>query len=524
MNFDRYVLIGQLGDGRYGTIWKAQDPEQRRAVVLKQLALAGPDQRQRIVAEARSAGRLDHPNIARTYEPAEDGSGIWLVEEWIEGASLARLIPPQVELTLQQSLGVLHGALEGLAHAHRNGVVHGSVAPRTILVDRDGTPKLVEFAAWRGHPDAAAIGMYASPEGLRGDGLTPAADVFSAGTVINEVLQAHAAGDQAQADRTAADIQPVLDRAMAVDPTQRQPDAQHLLDELDKAATRAFGPAWWTTEGLGALAASASGAGLAGAGGAAAGGAGALGGTTGGGYGTVAGSMNLQGGGVVAGSVAPHSGPGVLAGSVKQVSGGLGRKGLIGIVAGVVAVAVVAVGVIAATRDSPTTAEPATGGGTTQPATVPSTSASSPSPNELAGFQGEYRYDRTITSSNSKSFPVGQKNSATFAVATTCAATCDSAMKWENGATATLDFGESGEFQETKPATITKCEKTIDGKVVESDTVPGTYTRTIKVAEVVDDRVEKLTGKETLRDSRRCKSSSLPPTKVDYRIVITRVG
>ena len=513
MDLSRFILVSQLGDGRYGAVWKAQDPERRQDVALKQLALAGPEQRQQILADTRTAGRLDHPNIAKTFEPAEDANGIWLVEEWIEGASLARLSPPQVELTVQQSLGVLHGALEGLAHAHRHGVVHGSVSPRTIVVDREGTPKLVEFAARRGHPDAAGIGAYASPEGVRGEDLTPAADVYSAGTVINETLQAHAAADHARSDRIAAGIQPVLDRAMAVDPAQRQPDAQHLLDELDKAATRAFGAAWWTTEGLGALAASASGAGLAGVGGAAAGGAGALAGTAGSGLGSVSGSINLQGGGVVAGSV-------------KRASTGLGKKALIAIVAGVVAVAVVAVGVvIAATRDSPTTAEPASGGPTSQSATVPSSPAPSPSPSSpLTGFQGTYRYDRTVTSSNRDSIPVGQKTSATFEVSTTCAATCKSEMTWENGANSTLNFGASGEFQETKPTIITECKKTVDGKAVESDKVPGTYTRTITVAEVVDGRVEKLTGKETARDSRKCKTSSAPPAKIDYRIVIARVG
>ena len=97
------------------------------------------------------------------------------------------LRPPQAELTVPQRLGVLRGALEGLAYAHRNGIVHGSVSPRTILIEEDGTPKLVEFAAWPGHPDAAGIGAYASPEAFAGEDLSPASDVYSVGALLSEI-------------------------------------------------------------------------------------------------------------------------------------------------------------------------------------------------------------------------------------------------------------------------------------------------------------------------------------------------
>ncbi len=249
-----------------------------RDVALKQLALARPEQYPRIVAEAESAGRLRHPNIVDTYPPATDERSIWLVEEWVDGASLAVLRPPQAQLTVPQRLGVLRGALEGLAYAHRNGIVHGSVSPRTILIEEDGTPKLVEFAAWPGHPDAAGIGAYASPEAFAGEELSPASDVYSVGALLSEIALDPAAAEPTATGSLGDDLQPVVDRAMATEPSERHPDAQALLDDLDRAARRSFGPVWWTTEGLGAIAASAAGATLAS--GAAAGGVGACGHST----------------------------------------------------------------------------------------------------------------------------------------------------------------------------------------------------------------------------------------------------
>jgi serine/threonine protein kinase len=252
MDFSRYTLVSQLSGGRYGAIWRAHDPQLARDVALKQLALADPDRRPTIMAAARAATALQHLNVARTYEPVEDEDTIWLVEEWIDGASLAALSSPGVQLAVQQGLGVVHGALEGLADAHRHGVVHGTVSPWTIMVDLAGTAKLIEFGAWLGHPDAAGIGAYASPEAFAGENLAATADVYSAGAVISELLRGQAAADPERAAQVTSDIRPVLDRAMSADPSARQPDAQTLLDELDRAAERVFGAAWWTTEGLGA--------------------------------------------------------------------------------------------------------------------------------------------------------------------------------------------------------------------------------------------------------------------------------
>jgi len=130
IDISRFALATQVSGGRYGSIWKAHDPANGRDVALKQLTLARPEQYPRIVAEAESAGRLRHPNIVNTYPPATDERTIWLVEEWVDGTSLAVLRPPQAQLTVPQRLGVLRGALEGLAYAHRNGIVHGSVSPR----------------------------------------------------------------------------------------------------------------------------------------------------------------------------------------------------------------------------------------------------------------------------------------------------------------------------------------------------------------------------------------------------------
>jgi serine/threonine protein kinase len=103
MDIGRFALVNQVSGGRYGAIWKAHDPDHGRDVALKQLALAGPQQHPGIIAEADAAEHLRHPNIVETYPPATDERTIWLVEEWIEGASLAVLSPPHAQLSVPQN-------------------------------------------------------------------------------------------------------------------------------------------------------------------------------------------------------------------------------------------------------------------------------------------------------------------------------------------------------------------------------------------------------------------------------------
>ena len=506
MEIAHFDLVSQISGGRYGAIWRAHDPRSGRDVALKQLALAADEAWGRIAEVARAAGRVQHRNIAASYEPIVDEDQIWLVEEWVDGASLAALAPPRAQLTIKQALGVLHGALEGLAAAHGSRIVHGSVSPRTVMIDREGTAKLVEFAAWLANSGAPGVDAYASPEVAAGAEPGLPSDVYSAGVMLAELLRQHSPADQAAADRIQHDLQPVVDRATAPEPGQRYEDAKALLAEFDRAGERAFGPLWWTTEGVGAIAAAA--AGSVGASGTAAGGAGALAGSVSGagpgGSGAVAGSISTHGGGAVPGSAAPVAGGGVLAGSVKQGTRSLSRKGLIGIVAGVVAATIVTVSAIALNRDDTVTADPAPGGSVpavSSPASGPtstSTPTPSPSPTQspIRSFQGVYIYEAVVTKSTVASQPVGSKESQAWSVSTTCRADqCTSKITTGTGGKASLTSKGAG--WNTRIRGTGECVSVTTGRP-SGQKVPNLYTRTLKPGPLVGGQLRKITGNDRL--------------------------
>ncbi len=548
MDIGQFDLLDQRSGGRYGAIWKAADPLSGREVALKQLALAAPEQYGQIFAEVERARSLRHDNVVDTAEPAINASGIWLVEEWVTGASLAQLLPPAAQLSLRQRLGVLHGALQGLAYVHHHGSLHGSFSPRTILINTDGTPKLAEFGAWLGHPDAAGIGAYASPEAFVGEPLTPAADVYSAGAVIAQLLVDPDPDDAYATQDLLADLQPVIDRAMAADPGQRQADGQQLLDDLEWAAERSMGAAWWTTEGLGAIAASTAAASLATSATATAGGAGALSGAgavDSGGAGAVSGSINLNGGGAVGGGAAPSAGRGVLGGA-RTVSGKL-----IAIVAGSVVVVVASVSGWAVSRgndlvvdpganapgasasgQAPGGQDPGGQGPGDQPSGSPGPSSQDPSPSPTPkptttpkpkpqqGFTGTYRYVSVVTKSVGGGEPVGKKYTTSWAVKTTCADSgCTSSVKPGDGESFDLDSLNTS-FKITSACVQEGTSKKT------GEEVPMAYKRQLAVATRKGDMVTKVSGSDSYRQLKKCTKptkQTAPMYEVRKKITITFV-
>ena len=192
----RYRLERPLGHGGMATVYLAQDEELHRPVAIKLLAenLAGDAAfRERFLREARLAARLSHPNVVSVYDAgeAEDGRP-YIVMEYVPGTTLAELgrVPPDeaVELAVQ--------ACRGLAHAHAAGLVHRDVKPQNLLLREDGTVKVADFGIARAAETTAltqvgtvlGTAAYLSPEQALGEEVTAAADVYSLGAVLYELL------------------------------------------------------------------------------------------------------------------------------------------------------------------------------------------------------------------------------------------------------------------------------------------------------------------------------------------------
>jgi eukaryotic-like serine/threonine-protein kinase len=178
-----------------GSVYLAHDQGIDRSVAIKLLRADDVSTRRRFQTEAQSAGRLKHANIVTVYEYGELDSGPYLVMEFIEGRTIAQILERGEFMTLDDRLSLLIQACQGLAYAHRAGVVHRDIKPSNLMVDRDGTLKIVDFGIARTTDrDMTLTGRvvgtpaYMSPEQIQGETADHRSDVFALGLVAFELL------------------------------------------------------------------------------------------------------------------------------------------------------------------------------------------------------------------------------------------------------------------------------------------------------------------------------------------------
>lgn len=285
--FGRYVVMERAGEGSLGEVFKARHQELGRLAAVKVLrpevrgnpaALAG------MVAEASTLARLDHPHIVALYDFVQEPDRTWLAEQWVDGAPLDRILDQHQRLTPEQALGVLTGALSGLAHAHDHEVVHRDVAASNVLADMAGTSMLVDFGLASPIVGATSAGQgvlgtpaYLSPEAARGEAVGKQGDVYSAAALTYhllsgrpvfsgtpwEMVAAHRERPAPPLDGQGPRMAALLARSLAKDVAQRPPDARAFLGELEQAAEERYGAAWRTRSAIAALVAATAGGGAA---------------------------------------------------------------------------------------------------------------------------------------------------------------------------------------------------------------------------------------------------------------------
>jgi urea transport system substrate-binding protein len=156
----RYRVLGVLGGGGMGTVYKAVHRLLERPVVLKVIRpelVANGNVVQRFQREARLAARLAHPNVVAVYEAEEFGSTQMLVMEFVEGVNLAELVAERGLLPVAESCALIRQAAIGLEYVHGQGLVHRDVKPHNLLVSRSGQVKVLDLgmATLRGGPKSA---------------------------------------------------------------------------------------------------------------------------------------------------------------------------------------------------------------------------------------------------------------------------------------------------------------------------------------------------------------------------------
>jgi len=199
----KYKIVGKIGQGAMGEVYKAHDAVLNRFVAIKTIAgsLGSDDQfRQRFHREAQSAAQLNHKNIVTVFEFAEERGMVYMVMELLEGTDLKELIVRKAIKRLEDKLSIVEQMCDGLAYAHDRGVVHRDLKPANIHVLANGTVKIMDFGLARlGVSEITRTGTvmgtpnYMSPEQVRGEKVDSRSDIFSIGAVMYEVLAGHKA-------------------------------------------------------------------------------------------------------------------------------------------------------------------------------------------------------------------------------------------------------------------------------------------------------------------------------------------
>ncbi len=193
---DRYRIIGLLGRGGMGEVYRADDLKLGQPVALKFLPpkLADdPVRRERFFAEVRITRQLSHPNICRVYDIAEINGRHFLSMEFIDGEDLASLLKRIGHLTNEKALDIARQLAAGLAAAHEQGVLHRDLKPANIMLDGHGRVRITDFGlaiAVEDESQAVEIAgtpAYMAPEQLAGKGATVRSDMYSLGLVLYEI-------------------------------------------------------------------------------------------------------------------------------------------------------------------------------------------------------------------------------------------------------------------------------------------------------------------------------------------------
>jgi tetratricopeptide (TPR) repeat protein len=264
---DRYQIVGELGRGGMGIVYKVQDTKLDRLVAFKALPQALTENPQAItnfMREAQAAAKLNHPNIVTVYDTGEQQGRYYIAMEYVEGTTLKEILRRRGAISPSGILHVLMQISEALAYAHEKKVVHRDIKPANAMWTRDKKAKLMDFGLAKVVEEArnhttvvAGTPYYMSPEQTLGKNVDYRTDIYSLGVAIFEMAtgtvpfkegnipyhHVHTAPPRIQDLRPdlPSTLSQIVERCLEKDPANRYQSAAEILAEVRNSLASSVG-------------------------------------------------------------------------------------------------------------------------------------------------------------------------------------------------------------------------------------------------------------------------------------------